>query len=52
MVRQALGIGRRLSVAANRELADNASAAVVGSEMLRERGLADLVAALKPRRVR
>ena len=52
MARQALVIGRRLSVAANRELADNASSAVVGSEMLRERGLGDLVAVLKPRRVR
>lgn len=52
MARQALGIGRRLSVAANRELADNASSAVAGSEMLRERGLDDLVAALKPRAVR
>ena len=52
MARQALVIGRRLSVAANRELADNASSAAVGSEMLRERALDDLVAALKPRRVR
>ena len=52
MARQALGIGRRLSVAGNRELADNAAAAAIGSEMLRERGLSDLVAALKPRRVR
>jgi hypothetical protein len=41
-----------LSVATNRELADNAAAAAIGSEMLRERGLSDLVAALKPRRVR
>ena len=52
MVRQGLVIGRRLSVAANRELADNGAAAIVGSEMLRERGLDDLIAALKPRRVR
>ncbi|HUR20801.1 MAG TPA: hypothetical protein VMZ90_08325 [Vicinamibacterales bacterium] len=52
MARQALVIGRRLSVAANRELADNASSAAVGSQMLRERVLDDLVAALKPRRVR
>ena len=52
MARQGLLIGRRLSVAANRELADNASAAVAGAEMLRARGLDDLAAALKPRRVR
>ena len=52
MARQGLLIGRRLNVAANRELAENASAAVAGAEMLRERGLADLATALKPRRVR
>jgi hypothetical protein len=52
MAQQGLLIGRRLNVAANRELADNASAAVMGAEMLRDRGLADLANALKPRRVR
>jgi hypothetical protein len=52
MARQGLLIGRRVNVAANRELAENASAAVAGAEMLRERGLADLATALKPRRVR
>jgi hypothetical protein len=52
MARQGLLIGRRLNVAANRELAENASSAVVGAEMLRARGLADLATALKPRRVR
>ncbi len=52
MARQGLLIGARLNVAANRELADNASAAVAGAEMLRARALDDLAAALKPRRVR
>ena len=52
MARQGLLIGRRLIAAADRELADNASAAVMGAEMLRARGLADLADALKPRRVR
>ena len=52
MARQALLIGRRLSVAANAELAGNASAAVAGADMLRSRALDDLAAALRPRRVR
>jgi hypothetical protein len=52
MAKQALLIGQRLSVAANRELADHASAAVAGAELLRSRGFDDLAAALKPRRVR
>ena len=52
MARQGLLIGRRLAVAGNLELAGNASAAVVGAEMLRARGLADLATVMKPRRVR
>ncbi len=52
LAQQGLTIGQRLSVAANRELADNASAAVMGAEMLRTRAWGDLVTALKPRRVR
>lgn len=52
MARQGLIIGQRLSVAGNRELADSASAAVTGAEMLRERALSDLQTALKPPRVR
>jgi hypothetical protein len=52
MAKQGLMIGYRLAVAANRELADNASAALTGAEMLRSRALDDLVKALNPRRVR
>ena len=52
MARQGLLIGHRLTVAANRELADNASAALTGAEMLRSRAMEDLVKALGPRRVR
>lgn len=52
MARQALLIGQRLNVASNVELAQNASSAVAGAEMLRARAADDLAAALKPRRVR
>ena len=52
MARQALLIGQRLNVAKNSELSLNASSAVAGAEMLRAKGLGDLAAALKPRRVR
>lgn len=52
MARQALLIGQRLNVARNTELAQNASSAVAGAELLLARGLGDLAAALKPRRVR
>ena len=52
MARQGLLIGRRLIAAANPELAENAAAAVIGADMLRARGLADLATVMKPRRVR
>jgi len=52
MARQGLLIGRRLSVAENRELEGNASAAMTGAEMLRARAMADLSTSLQPRRVR
>ena len=52
MARQGLLIGHRLTVAGNRELADNASAALTGAELLRSRAMDDLVKALNPRRVR
>lgn len=52
MARQGLLIGQRLNVALNTELAQNASSALAGAEMLRARALGDLATALKPRRVR
>jgi len=52
MARQGLMLGQRLTVAANADVANNASAAVAGAEMLRARGLEDLATAVTPRRVR
>jgi len=52
MARQGLMLGQRLTVAANTDVARNASSAIVGAEMLRARGLVDLAAAVQPRRVR
>lgn len=52
MVRQGLVLQERLAVAPNAQIARNASSAIVGAELLRARGLADLAAGLVPRRVR
>lgn len=52
MARQALVLGQRLTVAANEEIARNASAAMAGAELLLAQGRADLVPALNPRKVR
>jgi hypothetical protein len=52
MATQALQLGRRLAVAANADLARNASAAIAGAELLRAQGLTDLATGLAPRKVR
>ena len=52
LARQGLLLGQRLAVAANTEIAHNASAAVAGAELLRAQALADLSAGLRPRTVR
>jgi hypothetical protein len=52
MARQGILLGQRLAVAANTEIARNASAAVAGADLLRTQALADLAAGLRPRTVR
>ena len=52
MARQGLLLGQRLSVATNREIASNTSAAIAGAELLLSQARADLVRAMNPRRVR
>lgn len=52
MARHGLVMGQRLTVAANTDIAHNASAAVVGAELLLAQARRDLVPALYPRRVR
>ncbi len=52
MARHGLTMGQRLSVAANRDIAHNASSAIVGAELLLAQARRDLVPALYPRKVR
>lgn len=52
MARQGLLLGQRVSVAANRDIAANASAAIAGADLLLTQARADLVRAMNPRRVR
>ena len=52
MARQGLVMGQRLSVAANDDIARNASSAITGAELLMSQARAQLVVNLNPRRVR
>jgi hypothetical protein len=52
MARHGLLLGQRVTVAANRDIAANASAAIAGADLLLAQARADLVRAMNPRRVR
>jgi len=52
MARHGLAMGQRLTVAANVDIAHNASSAVAGAELLLAQARRDLVPALNPRKVR